>query len=1052
MLREPLYSHSGLLKAKVYFEGRGWQKIKAAIRHPKEVAFVITGLLVMIFTFPVRAAESDTSADNSSFEIRSWTTEDGLPENKISCLKQTRDGYLWIGTRFGLSRFDGFRFANFDESNTPEMANESIDALAEDSDNTLWIGTPAGLLSYRDNHFERVFITGQTNQGIRRLSPAPGGGLWICTVDFSVVRLFKGHFSCVWQAMPRSGDEVISFAEGKDGWLNIFTRSRWLTISPDGTEIRTNALRETEALWTAALPGKVPGQAWIGTREGIFGIGQHDPEPFPEDLSGSNSLDLIFQDRTGNLWANVQSEFFGWWDGTCWQKIDVSDEIEKGAAICMEQDFEGSIWIATEGGLVRLRTPMAVAYTKRDGLAHNKVWSVCQGTDGAIWVGTEQGLSRINETGEVTTVAPIDHPGGASDRCLWPDPKGGVWTARNRDGLFDYDNGKLSQVVSPYWLGGAITALGETRSGVLYVCTEKRVLAFPKDAPPPWTQPTNQWEIPGVRSMLEARDGAVWLGTTGNGVVRILDRTVSYFTHTNGFSDRQVWAIYEDNQNGALWLGTDKGLTRYQKGEFFAFTRQHGLLEERVNCILADDDGYLWLSGLKGIYRVELSDLNDVADGRSTSVEPFALGTADGPKRAETNGEKQPAGWKARDGRLWFPTVCGVVVIDPKKFPRHETPPTVLIEQFKVDNKALPFVFGAAHSQTQSASSLSSAPDTQRGSLNYQIAAGHGHVVEFQYTANSLVDSRRVKFKYRLSPTYPDWREETTERSASYINLHPGNYVFEVKASNHHNVWNPKPTSFAFSIAPYFWQTRSFYALSGATVLAIAAGIQAYRLRWQHRLLKLEQQRALAAERARIARDLHDDLGTALTGLALELDVIGRDPKPEFPVVHRLDQTAERTRALAERMREVVWSVNPRCDTVPSLASFLEQQISQFLRADGIKIELDFPEDIPGRPIGGEARHQLALGVREALTNVIRHAQATEVVLSLSIEQNWLVVQVKDNGRGLQPAAKNGNGLHNMRDRLQSIGGTFDFTTEPGSGTTIIFRVPLIKTKSEESI
>jgi signal transduction histidine kinase len=151
-------------------------------------------------------------------------------------------------------------------------------------------------------------------------------------------------------------------------------------------------------------------------------------------------------------------------------------------------------------------------------------------------------------------------------------------------------------------------------------------------------------------------------------------------------------------------------------------------------------------------------------------------------------------------------------------------------------------------------------------------------------------------------------------------------------------------------------------------------------------------------------------------------------------------------------MREVVWSVNPQCDTVSSLASFLEQQISQFLRAGNIKVELDFPEDIPALPIGGEARHQLALGVREALTNVVRHAQASNVVLSLAIEQDWLVVHVKDNGRGLGTSNRNGDGLRNMRDRLQSIGGTFDFASESGSGTTITFKVPLIKSTSGKSI
>jgi signal transduction histidine kinase len=296
------------------------------------------------------------------------------------------------------------------------------------------------------------------------------------------------------------------------------------------------------------------------------------------------------------------------------------------------------------------------------------------------------------------------------------------------------------------------------------------------------------------------------------------------------------------------------------------------------------------------------------------------------------------------------------------------------------------------------------------------------------------------------------WSEATSDRSVSYINLGPGDYRFQVKASNHHNVWSPEPVEFAFSLAPHFWQTKAFYILSGVAVLAVAAGIQAYRLRWQHRLMKLEQERALAAERARIARDLHDDLGTALTGLALELDVIGRDPEPQPPVIHRLGQTAKRTRDLAERMREVVWSVNPRCDTVSSIASFLEQQIAQFLRADGIKIELDFPEDIPALPISGEARHELALGVREALTNVVRHAQATKVLLSLAIDKDWLLVTVKDNGRGLQPSGRNGDGLRNMQDRLHSVGGTVEFSSGAGSGTTISFRLPLIKSKSAESI
>jgi len=280
---------------------------------------------------------------------------------------------------------------------------------------------------------------------------------------------------------------------------------------------------------------------------------------------------------------------------------------------------------------------------------------------------------------------------------------------------------------------------------------------------------------------------------------------------------------------------------------------------------------------------------------------------------------------------------------------------------------------------------------------------------------------------------------------AFYTSLRPGRYTFYVSACNNHGVWNEQGDEFAFYVAPHFWQTWLFYVLSAGGAIGLAVAVQAFRLRWQRRLLKLEEQHALANERTRIARDLHDDLGTALTGLALELDVIRRDAHSESPVPARLAETARRTRDLAERMREVVWTVNPRCDTVLSLASFLEEQAAQFLRADRIHGRFEFPEDIPPLPVNAEARHELALGVREALTNVVRHANATEVVVSLAIEEQTLVVRVADNGRGfrLDEVPEHDHGLANLRARLERIGGGYECLSAPGAGTTVIFRVPL---------
>jgi signal transduction histidine kinase len=277
--------------------------------------------------------------------------------------------------------------------------------------------------------------------------------------------------------------------------------------------------------------------------------------------------------------------------------------------------------------------------------------------------------------------------------------------------------------------------------------------------------------------------------------------------------------------------------------------------------------------------------------------------------------------------------------------------------------------------------------------------------------------------------------------------LPPGRYRFEVIASGRNGVWSPTPAGFAFSIAPRFWQVWPFYLLCGAAAIGLAAVALAYRLRWQRRLLEVEGQRALASERARIARDLHDDLGTALTGHALQLDVIRREAQALPRVSERLAQAATGMRDLAERLREVIWSANPRCDTVSSLASFLEQQAGQFLGTAGLRVRIDFPENIPALALNGMARHQLALGVREALSNIVRHAGATEAVLSLAIEDGWLIVGVADNGHGFKggSAVEIGHGLANLRERFEQMGGTFECISAPGAGAKIRFRLAVAR-------
>ena len=963
------------------------------------------------------------AGERGSFISRRWTSDDGLPQNKVSALKRTRDGYLWVGTHFGLARFDGVHFTLFKSENVPAMKSDAITALAEDAQGTLWIATEAGLLSYRENKFSAAPAPAEL---ISEIVPAQSGVVWL-QMKCGIAKLSEtGAVQC-WNGDVWAQDPVRSVSERPDGSLDVFTRTRWLVLSASGTEWRTNWVSAGEhMICRAGCSAAEPDAAWLGTHSGLYYCSNFVCRPQLRQQFGSNEVDKVLCDHTGAVWLTLRSGEMGRWHRGQWQTFS-QEPAGQDNSLCLDQDLEGNLWLGTPRGLFQVRERLVTLFDITDGLSHQKTWSICEAFDGTIWVGTERGLSSISPDGKVHAMN-----GNDTERCVWPHPGNGVWTSRSSRGLYEVYNGETARVADASLFPGSITSLWQDQGGPLYVGTEGGLLIFDNSVAKPWTRPSSFLPVRNVRSILRARDGSLWLGTGTNGVARLRSGTPEFSTTREGLSGNSVWSMVQDSE-GLIWLATENGLSRWKEGKFSSITTRQGLLEPIVNCVLDDQAGFLWLGGHQGISRVSRSQLNAVADGKASAVEPFLIGTPDGMDSAETNGEKQPSAWRARDGCLWFPTIRGVVCIDPKRIPLKPAPPAVMIEQIKNDGEV---IFGDVASQEAQ-------PVAAKSSTRFRIPPGHGRL-EFRYTSTSLVAPERARFRYRLREIDSEWREPTSERVAHYT-LHPGNYTFEVSGADYHNVWNPIPAVFAFYLAPHFYQTWTFYVACGLLIFAAVAVIQAYRLQWQRKLLKVEELRSLANERTRIARDLHDDLGTALTGLALQLDVASREAKPFGPLVERLSGTARATRDLAERMREVVWTVNPGCDNVASLADFLEQQIGHFLRADTFQIRLDFPEQIPDVPLGGAVRHHLALSVREALTNVVRHARASQVTLRLALENQHLLIEVKDDGRGLRPGHQ-GNGLKNMRARLEQINGSFNCESEPGRGTTITFRVPLSET------
>jgi signal transduction histidine kinase/ligand-binding sensor domain-containing protein len=1029
------------------------------------------------------APELRPEAAPVSYHVTRYTTEQGLPQNTIRALLQTRDGYLWVGTLAGLARFDGVAFDVFNTGNTPEMINDAINALAEDrQDGSLWINTGNGLLRYYQHRFERFDEQQGFPQPFGELWPARQGRLWY-SPGWGRLALLQHRIVRTWHLRDERavGHCITQVEEEEDGGLLVLMHVGLFRFEPaTGAFARLGPPVASDTSYRHFLR-QTNGTILVTAREGLWrsrGTGWEKIETVPP--GDRQCPERIYPSGKGEIWISWSNDGpprLARFRGGRSEFLDLSNVPDYPMTEFL-QDHEGHLWIGTESGLCQLRQNAVQMYARENGLRNDYVKSVTEGPDGTIWLGTAEGVSGIKD-GQVTNLPPIEPLNWGRAEGLLADRRGRVWYGAQASTLVAFDHGA--------WVSPASLSLGESWVRTLYEDRSGRIWAG-FDGGVAWLNETGTVQElpqglshPDVRVIHEDRRGDLWFGTYGGGLNRLHDGQITAYTTTLGEHNNRAWCIHED-ADGVFWVGSRNGMNRFvppgvdqfrnpkseirnqqslltsaatneDAGRFFTFTTQHGLHENIINNIQEDDSGYLWLSGLQGIYRVSRQELNEVAAGRQAQAQVLAFGEADGMLNSQCNGGvNQPSGCKDRAGRIWFPTARGVAMVDPRTVRRNDVPPPVVIEQVKADDET---VYGdgvTADARRLTSKVRSSKSDignshrllTSAGTL--RLPAGRARVLEIHYAGNSFAAPNRVRFKYRLEGHDRDWRsDDQNRRVAFYTTLWPGTYTFLVIACNNHGVWSETPAQFSFTLAPHLWQTSFFYVLAGAAVIGLAAAVQAYRLRWQRRLLKLEQQQALADERTRIARDLHDDLGTALTGLALRLDVLRRAAHDGPALPDRLAESAASIRALAERMREVVWAVNPRCDTVSSLASFLEQQAGQFLKADGLRCRLDFPDDIPPLPLDGETRYQLALGAREALTNAVRHAAASEIVLGLRVEADQLIVRVTDNGRGFRVADGGAldHGLANMQARLEKVGGQCECRSTPGAGTTIEFCVPL---------
>jgi signal transduction histidine kinase len=683
-------------------------------------------------------------------------------------------------------------------------------------------------------------------------------------------------------------------------------------------------------------------------------------------------------------------------------------------SLCM--DSEGNLWVGTDGGgLNRVKRKI---FQTPAGARADVVQSVSQDAAGGLWMafnGAGASYWITNSTQDFATIGRYQNAWS-----VLADGKQQVWLGTRDEGLFQFQTNHFQRAPGSEILNGQIFALFEDRSGQIWAGAQNGLACWDGTN---WKMFTTRDGLSEniVRAIAEDRAGNLWIGTESGGLNFFRDGKFTSYWKQNGLPGDDISSLCVD-RDGALWVGTSfHGLARFQNGKWTCFSTGDGLASDSIDYIVEDSAGDLWVGSNEGLTRIQKKSAAAISCRTFTET--------DGLPTRECSAGAQPAALRARDGKLFFPTTRGLVSVNPAELKPDLQPPLVMIESVRIDGRE------------QKTNRFNSA-----WAQSIVIPPGHEQL-EIDYTALNFSAPREVRFKYRLEGRDTAWTPGDT-RVANYPNLPHGHYYFHVEAANEDGVWNETGSVLEITVQPQFWQTPWFRAAAIVFILgmvvAIVRFISTQKLRRQLQLLK--QQEALEKERSRIARDLHDQLGANLTQVALLGEMAGADKNLPDEIESHAKQISETARETTHSLDEIVWAINPSNDTLEGLANYACKYAQEYFALAGLRYRADLPTQLPPTPIPPEVRHNVFLALKEAVNNVVKHAQASEVWIRLRLSPDSFTLEIEDNGRGIgnQTAPQNRNGLRNMKKRMEDIRGEFSISGGANGGTIIRLKIPLV--------
>lgn len=952
----------------------------------------------------------------------SWKIRDGFPKGATSSIVQTPDGYLWLGTEFGLFRFDGLRSNAWQPPSQPLPSNMILSLLAA-RDGSLWIGTAKGLAKWKDGTLTQY--PELAGKYIFKIVEDHEGTVWASGIAVTTGRLCAIKTNSV-------------HCEGDDGSLargafTLFVDSKgnlWAGVKDGLWRFRPGP----PAFYP--LPGEpdgiqgigedVDGTLLIGWKGGVHKFVDGKTEPYPlSGIDGNFGARRILRDRDGGLWIGTgdrglvhvhhgKADVFGPSDGLTGQNI-----------YSLFEDREGNIWVSTANGLDHFRDFAVVTVSSKQGLPKGFVGSVLAARDGSIWLSTQGGLSRWNN-GQITIVGRDGMIDGLFPHTLFQDNTGRIW-ASTQAGFGYLQNDRFRKVST---VPGAINVIVQDTAGDLWFANEHAALFQVRGdsivQQTPWANLGRN--DPGSALVVDPLRGGLWIGFTQGGIARFADNKIAEsYAAEQGIAEGRVNGLRFD-RNGALWATTDAGLSRLKDGRITTLTSRNGLPCDITHWIVEDTAGSYWLDTACGLLRIapqELDNWISAVDQDKTarpSIQFLVLDSSDGVRSVSSGTHFSPQVTQAADGKLWFYSGDGVSVVDPLNLSFNKLPPPVHVERFIADRKTY--------------------DATASGPLRLPPLIRD---LQIDYTALSLVTPERIRFRYKLESRDRDWSEVTDRRQVFYNDLPPGNYRFRVMASNNSGIWNESGTYFDFTIAPAYYQTMWFRVAVLAAVLIALGALYQLRLRQVARQVRGRMEERLE-ERERIARDLHDTLLQGVQGLILKFHAISKQIPKDSPAYNALEKTLDHADEVLAEGRDRIRNLRVDSASLSDLpAAFRTVAEETSLGRDAV-----FKTVVEGHV---RELHPLVLEEcycigREAIINALSHSQGQNVEAEIAYDSRQFRLRVRDDGRGIDPkvleaGGRSGHwGLQGMRERSQKIGGQLKFWSRPEIGTEVELTVP----------